>query len=211
MYTSRCLMRGALAAFLLALPTAVRAIDDSPTTTAATAEKTPEAPAADVTTQGSVDVKGQHILYTATVGIITVGANDTQDGQLGMDGKPLPGSELALSEPKEPKDAPPVARMSYVAYFKKDAKAEERPVTFFYNGGPGSSTVWLHMGSLGPMRVRTRRWTGWPMALHMRRTWRFLPSWMTRRRTPGDSTPTAAGAVRPSSSSMPWRSWRRMA
>jgi carboxypeptidase C (cathepsin A) len=45
--------------------------------------------------------------------------------------------------------------MSYVAYFKKDAKAEERPVTFFYNGGPGSSTVWLHMGSLGPKHVIT--------------------------------------------------------
>ena len=45
--------------------------------------------------------------------------------------------------------------MSYVAYFKKDAKAEERPITFFYNGGPGSSTVWLHMGSLGPKHVVT--------------------------------------------------------
>ncbi len=44
---------------------------------------------------------------------------------------------------------------SYVAYFKKDAKAEERPITFFYNGGPGSSTVWLHMGSLGPKHVVT--------------------------------------------------------
>ena len=30
-----------------------------------------------------------------------------------------------------------------------------RPVTFFYNGGPGSSTLWLHMGSLGPVRIHT--------------------------------------------------------
>jgi carboxypeptidase C (cathepsin A) len=45
--------------------------------------------------------------------------------------------------------------MFYVAYFKKDAKAEDRPITFFYNGGPGSSTVWLHMGSLGPKHVVT--------------------------------------------------------
>ena len=29
------------------------------------------------------------------------------------------------------------------------------PITFFYNGGPGSSTVWLHMGSLGPKHVVT--------------------------------------------------------
>jgi carboxypeptidase C (cathepsin A) len=155
MHPFRCLIRGAFAASLLVLPAAVHAIDDAPAAKAPAPEKTPEPPVADVITQGSVDVKGQHIFYTATVGLISVGANDTQDGQLGMDGKPLPGSELALSEPKEPKDAPPVARMSYVAYFKKDAKAEERPITFFYNGGPGSSTVWLHMGSLGPKHVVT--------------------------------------------------------
>ena len=152
----RCLSQCVFAASLLLLPEAIYAADDAPATkTSPAAEKAPEVPPADVTTQGSVDVKGQHILYTATVGIITVGANDTQDGQLGMDGKPLAGSELALSEPKEAKDGPPVARMSYVAYFKKDAKAEDRPVTFFYNGGPGSSTVWLHMGSLGPKHVVT--------------------------------------------------------
>ena len=45
--------------------------------------------------------------------------------------------------------------MFYVAYFKKDATAEQRPVTFLYNGGPGSATMWLHMGSFGPRRVVT--------------------------------------------------------
>jgi carboxypeptidase C (cathepsin A) len=45
--------------------------------------------------------------------------------------------------------------MFYVAYFKKDAHDEERPITFIYNGGPGSSTVWLHMGSFGPKHVVT--------------------------------------------------------
>jgi carboxypeptidase C (cathepsin A) len=102
-----------------------------------------------------VDAGGQHIAYTAVAGTITVGSTDVQDAQLGMDGKPTPGSELAISEPKEPKDATAFARMFYVAYFKKDAKAEDRPITFFYNGGPGSSTVWLHMGSLGPRHVVT--------------------------------------------------------
>jgi carboxypeptidase C (cathepsin A) len=118
--------------------------------------KAPEKPAVtEVTTQGSVDVGGQHILYSAVAGTITVGATDPQDAQLGLDGKPEAGSQLALDEPKEPKDAQPTARMSYFAYFKKDAKAEDRPITFFYNGGPGSSTVWLHMGSLGPKHVVT--------------------------------------------------------
>ena len=46
----------------------------------------------------------------------------------------------------------PTASMFYVAYTTGDA---HRPVTFFYNGGPGSSTLWLHMGSLGPVRVQT--------------------------------------------------------
>ncbi|WP_433984287.1 peptidase S10 [Tunturiibacter empetritectus] len=44
--------------------------------------------------------------------------------------------------------------MFYVAYFKKDAPVG-RPVTFLYNGGPGSATMWLHMGSFGPKRVVT--------------------------------------------------------
>jgi carboxypeptidase C (cathepsin A) len=46
----------------------------------------------------------------------------------------------------------PTASMFYVAYTTGDPR---RPVTFLYNGGPGSSTVWLHMGSLGPVRVLT--------------------------------------------------------
>jgi len=43
----------------------------------------------------------------------------------------------------------------YVAYTEDGADAKTRPVTFFYNGGPGSATIWLHMGSLGPVRVVT--------------------------------------------------------
>jgi carboxypeptidase C (cathepsin A) len=49
-------------------------------------------------------------------------------------------------------DGKPTASMFYVAYTTGDP---HRPVTFLYNGGPGSSTVWLHMGSLGPKRVLT--------------------------------------------------------
>lgn len=48
----------------------------------------------------------------------------------------------------------PVASVFYVAYTRDDSKAlDQRPVTFFYNGGPGSATVWLHMGSFGPRKV----------------------------------------------------------
>src|ERR1700758_1115140 len=156
MYFFRCLAGAAIAAFLLSLPACALADDDIPTTKVPTAEKAPEkTPPTEVSSQGSVDAGGQRIAYTAVAGTITVGATDVQDAQIGMDGKPEPGSELALSAPKDPKEASPTARMFYVAYFKKDAKPEERPLTFFYNGGPGSSTVWLHMGSLGPKHVVT--------------------------------------------------------
>ena len=50
----------------------------------------------------------------------------------------------------------PIASMFYVAYVADHARSDtRRPVTFLYNGGPGSSTLWLHMGSIGPVRVRT--------------------------------------------------------
>ncbi len=49
-------------------------------------------------------------------------------------------------------DGKPTASMFYVAYTTGEPG---RPVTFLYNGGPGSSTLWLHMGSLAPVRVRT--------------------------------------------------------
>jgi carboxypeptidase C (cathepsin A) len=48
----------------------------------------------------------------------------------------------------------PTAAVFYVAYTKKGAKgAAERPLAFAFNGGPGSSAVWLHLGCLGPRRV----------------------------------------------------------
>lgn len=50
----------------------------------------------------------------------------------------------------------PTASMFYVAYTRSDVKdLMRRPISFFYNGGPGSSTVWLHMGAFGPRRVET--------------------------------------------------------
>jgi carboxypeptidase C (cathepsin A) len=167
MHPSKMLPAALFAAACLILPTLARGGDDTTTKTTVetttkdkTADKSADksaekTPPAEVTTEGKIDVAGQHIAYTAVAGTITVGATDVQDAQLGPDGKPQPGSQLALDEPKEPKDTAPFARMFYVAYFKKDAKAEDRPITFFYNGGPGSSTVWLHMGSLGPKHVVT--------------------------------------------------------
>jgi len=50
-------------------------------------------------------------------------------------------------------DGTPRASMFFVAYTRDGADPARRPVTFSFNGGPGSSSVWLHMGAFGPRRV----------------------------------------------------------
>jgi carboxypeptidase C (cathepsin A) len=108
----------------------------------------------DSTTEGSVTVSGQAIAYKAVAGTLTVGSTDAQDATLGLDGKMLPDTGEKTPDKDKPEEAPATSRMFYVAYFKKDAGAG-RPVTFMYNGGPGSASMWLHMGSFGPQRVVT--------------------------------------------------------
>src|SRR5215831_9473911 len=54
----------------------------------------------------------------------------------------------------DPYSAQPAAKIFYVAFTAKDAPSS-RPVTFFYNGGPGSSSVFLLLGSFGPRRIKT--------------------------------------------------------
>ena len=169
MHIAQRVFLAALAAAMLALPVTICAMDDTAAAKPAATDKPADKPAerampADVTTQGEVNAGGKHIAYNALAGTLTVGATDPQDAQLGMDGKPQAGSQLEMAAPKEAKDADPTARMFYVAYFKKDVKAEDRPITFFYNGGPGAATVWLHMGSLGPKHVVTDTDTHMPAA-----------------------------------------------
>jgi len=65
---------------------------------------------------------GREIKYTATVGTVPIRLDD---GKV-------------------------AARMFFVAYTKDGEDVKTRPVAFLYNGGPGSATVWLHMGSFGP-------------------------------------------------------------
>lgn len=49
----------------------------------------------------------------------------------------------------------PIASIFYVAYTEDGVPPSSRPITFLYNGGPGSASIWLHMGSVGPVRVVT--------------------------------------------------------
>ncbi len=113
------------------------------------AKNTPDAPA-DSTTEGSVKVGGQAIDYRAVAGTLTVGSSDPQDAMIGFDGKYLPDASIDLTA--KPEDRPATARIFYTGYFQKNA-AKNRPITFLYNGGPGSATMYLHMGAFGPMRL----------------------------------------------------------
>lgn len=56
---------------------------------------------------------------------------------------------------REPMAGAALASIFYVAYTADGADPAVRPVTFFYNGGPGSASVWLHLGSFGPRRLAT--------------------------------------------------------
>ncbi len=109
----------------------------------------PDGPA-DSITDGSVKVGGQSIEYRAIAGTITVGSSDPQDATIGFDGKYLPDAGVDLSA--KPEDRPATARIFYTAYIAKGA-TKNRPITFLYNGGPGSATMYLHMGAFGPMRL----------------------------------------------------------
>ena len=64
-------------------------------------------------------------------------------------------AEAGPSPDKDKAGPKPEASMFYTAYFKQGAPAASRPITFLFNGGPGSSTVWLRMGAFGPVRVLT--------------------------------------------------------
>jgi carboxypeptidase C (cathepsin A) len=77
-------------------------------------------------TQHKATIGGQEIAYTATAGTMVL----------------------------KKEDGTPTASLFYIAYVKDGVTdASKRPVTFAFNGGPGSSSVWLHMGTLGPRRV----------------------------------------------------------
>src|ERR1700682_4733043 len=91
--------------------------------------------------KGSVNIGGSVINYDAYAGTLVVHPKDWDD--------------VPQNRDKDDKNQPPEASMFYVAYFKSDSKGTPRPLTFLYNGGPGSSTVWLHMGAFGPKRVIT--------------------------------------------------------
>ncbi len=71
-------------------------------------------------------------------------------------GKVIPYKATASTIQLKNDAGEPIGLMYSVAYTRSDVKdLSTRPISFFYNGGPGSSTMWLHMGAFGPRRVAT--------------------------------------------------------
>jgi carboxypeptidase C (cathepsin A) len=73
--------------------------------------------------------------------------------QITLDGKPLKYNATAGRLPIKRGDGKIEAEMFFVAYTLDGQDAGKRPLTFAFNGGPGSASIWLHMGALGPKRV----------------------------------------------------------
>ena len=126
-----------------------------------------------VDSEGSVTVEGTRIDYRATAGTIIVHPKDWDDaawrehpGKSGDEDEDKKNDKDKKSDQdlgdRNPTSAE--ASMFYVAYFKKGAPASDRPITFLFNGGPGSATMWLHMGAFGPRRVLTPGDTHMPAA-----------------------------------------------
>ncbi len=75
---------------------------------------------------------------------------------LTLNGKPLHYKAIAGTLLLRDSEGMPNAEVFYVAYVVDTPKgAKPRPVTFLFNGGPGSASLWLHMSGLGPMTVQT--------------------------------------------------------
>jgi carboxypeptidase C (cathepsin A) len=103
-----------------------------------------------VTTEGSVSTASGRVNYTAVAGTLVVHPKDWDD-------VPVPESAKSDKEAQAEaaKNPSAEASMFYAAYFRKGAGEGTRPIMFLFNGGPGSATVWLHMGAFGPRRVVT--------------------------------------------------------
>jgi carboxypeptidase C (cathepsin A) len=138
---------GLLGCCLLGFTPLYAAAASAPTDKPATADKSSAPPpaehfkAGEQLSEGSVTVAGRRIDYQAYTGTLIV--------------HPKGWDDVPQNADQDEKLPPAEASLFYVAYFAKDQGKGARPITFVHNGGPGSATLWLHMGALGPKRVLT--------------------------------------------------------
>ena len=88
-----------------------------------------------VTSKHKIRINGENIAYTVSCGTVVLKEDSEKDGNREAD--------------------KPRATVFFIAYTRDGIKdPAKRPLTFSFNGGPGSSSVWLHLGVLGPKRVK---------------------------------------------------------
>ncbi len=127
-------MRNIFILFVLVLPALVhgavepvKTVGAAPATNAFGVAIVPDATHLPVTVTNTVMIANERVTYTAETGM------------------------LPLLKP----DGTPRASVFYVAYTRTGiTNKAARPVTFCFNGGPGSASLWLHLGALGPRRVK---------------------------------------------------------
>jgi carboxypeptidase C (cathepsin A) len=118
-------MRSLLLSFLLALSCITFAQKNPSNQNAVDTVLVADSTTAPVITKHEVTINGQVINYTVTAGYLPL---KDQQGKI-------------------------KANIFFVAYTKDGANKDTRPITYAFNGGPGSASIWLHMGVLGPYRV----------------------------------------------------------
>jgi carboxypeptidase C (cathepsin A) len=99
---------------------------------------------------------GKTLKYKAITGYLLLTDSSKPDGTSEGPGKPESEAspDKAKEKPVDPAKGKPKAQVFYVAYVATEAgDPANRPLTFVFNGGPGSSAVWLHLGGVGPRRV----------------------------------------------------------
>jgi len=77
--------------------------------------------------------------------------------QITIVGKTLKYTATASRLILKPESGPAEAAIFFTAYTLDGEDAHKRPLTFIFNGGPGTGTAWLHMGALGPKKIRLER------------------------------------------------------
>lgn len=98
---------------------------------------------------GSATVGGRRLPYHAVAGTLVVHSKGWEDTDK------LETEASGHDKDKDDDKPKAEASMFYTAYFRDGVPAASRPITFLFNGGPGSSSLWLHMGAFGPVRVVT--------------------------------------------------------
>ncbi len=126
-----------LASLVCSTPTLAQDVPPA-TTRETTSPAAPRAMPAESVTHHTVDLPGRDLHFTATAGAFRIGPTDK-----------------------------PLADIAYTSYALDGREAGSRPVTFVFNGGPGASSAWLHVGALGPWRVAMEGEAALPSASHV--------------------------------------------